>query len=346
MRAIVIERYGSPDCLRERELPLPSPGPGEVRIRVSASGVNFADLLQRLKLYSETPQLPYVPGFEVSGTVDELGPNCGRFQPGDRVVALSRFGGYAQAVCVSENHVRILPEEVPFVDGAAIPVNFLTAWFCLYNMGNIRSGESVLIQGGAGGVGTAAIQLALGTGCEVFATAGSQDKVEFLRGIGAQHPINYRSEDFSQVVREATSGRGVDVVLDGVGGETLKKGYELVAPLGRIISFGLSSAAPGMKRRPLSALLALWRTPAFRPLSLMGRNVGVFGFHLGYLESRRAEVAAAFDQILALTASGRLRPVIDRVFPLTAGGAVAAHERIHQRSNIGKVILSTEASSG
>ena len=341
MRAILIERYGAPDLLRERELPVPNPRPGEVRIKVAAAGVNFADLLQRLKLYSNAPKLPYVPGFEVSGTIEALGERVDRFREGDRVVALTKFGGYAEAACVPETQAHKLPDKITLQDAAALPVNFLTAWFCLYNLGNARRGDHVLIQGGAGGVGTAAVQLALGTGCVVFATAGSGEKVQFLKQLGTQYPINYRSQDFSTVVREATAGRGVEVVLDGVGGETLKKCYELVAPLGRLVSYGLSSAAPAPKRRPLAVLLALWRTPRFSTLSLIGRNAGVFGFHLGYLEGRQAEVNSAFDQILALTSAGRLHPVIDRVFPLTAAGAMAAHNRLHERANIGKVLLST-----
>jgi NADPH:quinone reductase-like Zn-dependent oxidoreductase len=343
MRAIRLEKYGSADGLRERNLTQPEPGPGEISISVRAAGINFADLLQRLRLYANAPGLPYVPGFEVSGTVSKVGDEIGNFAVGERVVALTRYGGYAEKVCVSPEQTRKISGDLSFESAAAIPVTYLTAWFCLNEMARFRSGETVLVHTGAGGVGTAAIQLAKAVGpAAIFSTTSSSTKVDFLREIGVDYPINYRQKDFTEVIRATAGERGVDVILDAVGGETLRKSYEILAPLGRLVSYGLSSAAPSQKRTPLKTFRAWWQTPSFKPLDMIGRNVGVFGFHLGYLGSKEKLVGAAFDQILRMTAENTLRPIIAESFPLTAQGAREAHRFIHQRRNLGKVVLVTD----
>ena len=339
MRAIVLERYGAPEVLAQRDVAGPSPRGREISIRVRAAGVNFADLLQRLGLYGSAPRPPYVPGFEVAGEVLEIGGQVSRFRPGDRVVALTRFGGYAEEVCTDESSAVSLPEGMGYETAAALPVNYLTAWFCLKQMGNLQAGERVLIQTAAGGVGTAAVQLALAAGGEVFATAGSEDKVAFLNALGAQHAINYRTADFTAEIRRLTDREGVDLVLDAVGGETLKKGYALLSPLGRLVSYGLSAAVPGSQRNRVRSLLAWWRTPRFSPIEMIGRNVGVFGFHLALLEGKYELVAAAFAKIIDDVAAGALTPVIARTFALDAEGAAAAHYYLHERRNIGKVLL-------
>lgn len=342
MKAIFLERYGPPEVLVEREVRAPRPGANEVTIRVRASGINFADLLQRAGLYANAPRLPYIPGFEVAGEVAQAGEQVTRFQPGDRVVALTRKGGYAEEVSVLDSAVTMLPGAIGYEQAAALPVNYLTAWFCLFSIGHLQPSERVLIHGGAGGVGIAAIQLAQTHKAELFATAGSEEKVKFLEGLGVEHAINYRSADFLDEIRALTEGRGVDLVLDPVGGETLRRSYRLLAPLGRVVCYGLSSALPGKRRNWIAALGAWWRTPRFNPLRLIGRNVGVFGFHLALLRHKQDQVAKAFDQILEMTTQGILCPVIAATFPLTAQGAIDAHRYLHERRNIGKVLLTSD----
>lgn len=335
-----MERTGPPEVLVERELPEPRPGEGEVGIRVDFSGVNFADLLQRLGLYGHAPKRPYVPGFEVAGTIAEVGQGVREFRPGQRVAALTRFGGYAETVVAPAASVFRLPRAVSLAAAAALPVNFLTAWFCLYRLANVRRRESVLITAAAGGVGTAAVQLAHSTGCTVFAVTGSTHKVRRLKELGADYVIDSSRDDVVEVVARETSPHGLDVLLDAIGGSTLRQLSQLLGPLGRIVTYGMSSAAPGTVRRWGKALLSYWQTPRFSPLDLIERNLGVFGFHLGLLDGRSGEVRSAFEQILALTAGRRITPIVDRVFPLTAEGAALAHRYLHERRNFGKVLLS------
>lgn len=339
MKAIRIERFGAPDVLVERDLPSPEPAAGEIKIKVMAAGVNFADILQRLHLYGNAPRLPYVPGFEVSGVVMETGEGVTQLEIGDRVVSLTRFGGYAEEVIVPAEQAKKISSALGFNEAAALPVNFLTAWMCLFDMGGLKPGEWVLIQTAAGGVGTAAVQLALNRGAHVIGTVGSREKARFVTDLGAQHVICYREEDFVQRVREIRNGHGVDVVLDAVGATTLRRSFDLLDPLGRCISYGLSAAAPRRRQAWIQSLKALLQTPRFSVLNLIQRNVGIFGFHLALLEERRIEVAAAFDEILSLVSEKRIEPKLAKTFPLSASGAAAAHEFIHQRRNLGKVVL-------
>jgi NADPH:quinone reductase-like Zn-dependent oxidoreductase len=339
MDAIYIERTGPPEVLVERQVPAPKPKPDEVRIAVRAAGVNFADLLQRLGLYGSAPKPPYIPGFEVAGEIEAIGADVEHLELGDRVVALTRFGGYAEQVCAVEANTLVLPAGIGFEEAAALPVNYLTAWICMITMGNLRAGERILIHAAAGGVGTAAVQLARNIGAECFATAGSDEKVEFVGELGADHPINYNAQDFVEEIQRTAGERPIDVVLDGVGGRTLRRSYELLAPLGRLVSFGLSDAVVGPTRNFPRALLAWWRTPRFNPIDMIGRNTGVFGFHLAHLDGKHQVVAEAFAEIVRLVQEGELKPIVARTFPMSADGAAAAHRYLHERRNIGKVLL-------
>jgi NADPH:quinone reductase-like Zn-dependent oxidoreductase len=342
MKAILLEKKGPPEVMVEREVPTPEPAADEVRIRVQAAGINFADLLQRLGLYGNAPKMPYIPGFEVSGEISALGSEVSGLKEGDRVVALTRFGGYAGEVCAPKIAVLPVPAELDLTVAASIPVNYLTAWFCLKTMGNVRRGERVLIHNGAGGVGTAAVQLAREDGAEIFATASSEEKLDLLRDLGVQHPINYRASDFAEQIRRISGTRSIDLILDAVGGKTTLEGYKLLAPLGRLVSYGMFEAAPTANRNLLRAWRAWRRTPRFNPIQMIGRNTGVFGFHLALLEGKNDLVAEAFAQIMEMVMAGRLRPIISGSYPLAAAGAAAAHRFIHERRNLGKVLLVNE----
>jgi NADPH:quinone reductase-like Zn-dependent oxidoreductase len=338
MRQVVITRYGKPDVLQLREAADPTPGEGEIRIAVRASGVNFADVMARLGLYPDAPKPPVVVGYEVAGLVDALGTGVTGCRVGDRVLAMTRFGGYADRVVVPALFAFPIPEGLDDASAAAIPVNYLTAFLALYRMANLLEGETVLIHGAGGGVGIAATQLARLRGATVIGTASS-GKHEAIRQLGVQHTIDYRDGNLIANVRRIVGKRGVDVVLDPVGGRSFSDSYRLLAPLGRLIVYGVSSLASGERRNWLQALVTMMRMPRFGPLSLMNRNRGVFGLNLGHLWREHAQLADAMRAILHDIAAGRLQPIVARTFPLEQ--AADAHRFMQSRSNIGKVVLTT-----
>ena len=342
VKAIYLERHGPPEVFRERVVDDPEVSSRSVKLRVAAAGVNFADLLQRLGLYGHAPALPYIPGFEVAGEVVSCGSEVTSVSVGDQVAALISAGGYSDTVVANASAVKKIPLGTSHEEAAAIPVNYLTAWFCLFNFGFLSKGERVLIHTAAGGVGVAAVQLALDKGAKVFATAGSEEKLRFLDQIGVQHRVSYFKPDWAEQIRLLSEPDGIDVVLDSVGGDCLQKSYELLAPLGRLVSFGLSKAVPGPRRNWIKTFLAWWKTPRFSPLELIDRNVAVSGFHLGLLDSKADVVSDAFDQILAKVSAGILTPIVSETFPLSASGAAEAHHFIHARRNKGKVVLVNE----
>jgi NADPH:quinone reductase-like Zn-dependent oxidoreductase len=323
----------------EREVPLAEPGPGEVRVRVAAAGVNFADLMMRAGLYGTVPPRPYSPGFEVSGEVTGLGPGVEGWRIGDRIVAGLRYGGYAQDIVVSVDRVVRCPEALTPIEAAAIPVVFLTAWVCLFEAARVRAGETALILGAGGGVGTAAVQLAVRHGLRVIGTAGLERKRAFVtEELGAESCFDSRS-DWEPAVTEHVGPRGIDVALDPVGGRATAACQRLLGPLGRIVFYGLSEAVPSRRRNMLKAALAWRRTPRFHPTSLITPNIGLLGVHLLHLGAREALLRPALERILSDVEAGELRPIVDRAFPLTREGAVDAHDYLHARKNLGKVVL-------
>ncbi|MEO8522855.1 MAG: medium chain dehydrogenase/reductase family protein [Acidobacteriota bacterium] len=338
MREIVIPRFGAPEVFELRERLDPTPGDGEVRIRVRAAGINFADVLARLGLDPDVPRTPIVVGFEVAGRIDALGRSVVGLAEGDRVVALTRFGGYADTVVVPAAQVFRFPDSLSDAEAAAIPVNFLTAALALYRMAALSPGETVLVQNAGGGVGTAATQLARLRRATVIGTA-SAFKHDALRSFGVDHAIDYRHADVGSEVRKITHGRGADVILDPIGGTSVTDSFRLLAPLGRLIVFGLSASATGERRSRWQAFRAWKRTPSFSPMSIIDRNVGVFGLHVGHLWSEGRALAPLMAMLLNEMAAGRVTPVVARTFPLEQ--AAGAHRFIQSRQNIGKVVLTT-----
>jgi NADPH:quinone reductase-like Zn-dependent oxidoreductase len=338
MRSVWIPRIGPPEVLELRELPDPRPAAGEVRIRVRASGVNFADCMARMGLYPDAPKLPCVVGYEVAGVVDELGTGVSGVAIGDHVIALTRFGGYADVVVVPVGQTVPLPAGMSFEEGAGLPVNYLTAILMLEHFANVRRGDRVLVHGAAGGIGLAAIQLCRLHGAEVIGTA-SASKHATLRQLGVAHAIDYRTSDFESETRRITGGRGVDVVLDPIGGENLRKSYRVLAPLGRLVAFGFSAAAQGTSRKVVTALWQLLRMPRFSPVTLMNDNRAVIGVNLGHLWGETAMLKAQLGRLLEYHRAGHVRPTIDRSFPLEQ--TAAAHAFIQDRRNVGKVVLTT-----
>jgi synaptic vesicle membrane protein VAT-1 len=338
MRQVVIPRFGAPDVLEMRELPDPLPGRTDIRIRIRAAGINFADILARLGLYPDAPKPPMVVGYEVAGKIDEVGRDVVGFAPGDRVVAVTRFGGYADTIVVPATQAFHFPDDLSDAEAAAVPVNYLTASLALYRMAALAPGETVLVHNAGGGVGIAATQLARLRRATVIGTA-SAFKHDALRSFGVDHAIDYRHANVADEVKKLTHGRGVDVILDLIGGRSFTDSYRMLAPLGRLIIFGLSAAAPGERRSLWRALHAWLSTPRFNPMSMINRNRGVFGLHIGHLWDERRQLAPLMDMLVSELSAGRLRPVVARTFPLER--AADAHRFIQSRSNIGKVVLTT-----
>jgi NADPH:quinone reductase-like Zn-dependent oxidoreductase len=338
MRQIWISKAGPPEVLVVKEAPDPHPAAGEMRIRVEASGVNFADIMGRLGLYPDLPRIPVVPGYEVAGRVDAVGGGVDASWVGRDVFASTHFGGYADVVCAPQAQVFARPSNMSHEEGASIPVNYLTAWQLIVVMGGLKAGETVLIHSAGGGVGIAATQIAKHIGAKVIGTA-SAGKHEELRALGVDHLIDYRTEDFEQRARQITDGRGVELILDAVGGDSLKKGYRLLAPTGRLGVFGASSAATKKERGYLGMVSMLANTPwvQFNPLSLMNANKGVFGVNLGHMWGEFDRVRPWMDQLMDLREKGAIKPKIARVFKFDE--AAAAHHFIQDRKNIGKVVL-------
>jgi NADPH:quinone reductase-like Zn-dependent oxidoreductase len=338
-RAILIERVGPPHVLVEREVPLADLGPGDVHLEVHAAGVNFADLMMRAGLYGTVPPRPFSPGFEVAGVVRRVGAQVRGFAPGDRVVALLRHGGYARDVVTPADHVFRYPESLSPAEAAAIPVVFLTAWVCLFEVGHARAGETALVLNAGGGVGTALVQLGVRHGLRVIGTAGDDRKRRYVvESLGAAVCFDSRDDWFAEVERFAGQ-RGVDIALDPVGGPATGRCRRLLAPLGRLVFYGLSRAMPGRRRHWLTAGWAWLRTARFHPLSLVEPNIGILGVHLLHLRGKEPLLRGALETILSAVDRRDLRPVLDRTFPLTREGAVDAHTYLHARHNLGKVVL-------
>ena len=337
MRQLVITRYGDPDVFEVRESPEPTPGEGEVRIRVRAAGINFADVLARLGFYPDAPKPPMVVGYEVAGVVDEVGAGVTTVHTGDRVVALTRFGGYADLVVVPAGQVYRFPDRLSDAEAAAVPVTYLTAALALYRMAALSAGETVLIHNAGGGVGIAATQLARLRRATVIGTA-SAAKHEALRSFGVDHTIDYRHANVASDVKRITRGRGADVILDPLGGSSFGDSYRMLAPLGRLVMLGVSSIA-GDRPNRWRAFKTWWAMKPFDPLSLINRNRGVFGLHLGHLWDERAKLQPLIDLIMTELQAERLVPVVARTFPLER--ACDAHRYIQSRANIGKVVLTT-----
>jgi len=335
MRQIWITKAGAPEVLEVREAPDPDAGAGQVRIRVAAAGINFADLMARVGLYPDAPPLPCVVGYEVSGTIDQVGEGTSGFALGDRVFAMPRFGGYTDTLVIRAEQVFKVPEAMSFAEAAAFPVVYLTAYDMMLFTGNLRPRSRVLIHSAAGGVGLAAIELARTRDCIIFGTA-SPIKHAFLRERGCQHPID-SSGDYVAAVRAVTGDAGVDLILDPVGGKSWGEGYDLLAPCGRLVAFGLSSAASGKKRSLLHAALQVLQVRRFNPMKLMDDNKTVSGTNLGHLFDRLDLLRPQFEALLELHAAGKIRPRVDRTF--TFAEAAAAHHYIHDRKAIGKVVL-------
>ncbi len=319
------------------ERPAPRPGPGQLRVRVHAAGLNFAEVAARQGLYPDAPKPPSVLGYEGAGEVEAVGAGVDAGRIGQRVLFMSDFGAHAEQVVVPQEAAVELPADLSFEAAAAIPVNYATAWQLLFEVARIRPGDRVLVHMAAGGVGTAVLQLARTVqDVTVFGTA-SAGKHGYLRAQGCDHPIDYRTTDYAEVVRELTDGEGVDFVLDPLGGRDWRKGYRILRPGGLLIAYGFANVVRGHRRRPLHVLGQLATVPRFEPMRLMRDNRGVAGVHMGTLARHPGRLRHALTSVVRLAAEGAVRPVVDATYPFEQ--ATEAHRRLEARRNVGKVVL-------
>jgi NADPH:quinone reductase-like Zn-dependent oxidoreductase len=337
MRAVWIPKHGEPEVLEVREGEDPIPGPGQVRIRVRKSGINFAEIMARQGLYQDAPPPPMIVGYEVSGVIDAVGREVTDKNEGQRVLALTRFGGYADTVCVDANLAHVLPEKMTFEEGAALPVSYLTTYHMLFNVFRVRAGDHVLIHQAAGGVGTAANQLCRSVGGVVTYGTASKGKHDYVRKNGCDHPIDYHAADYVTEIRKLTDGRGVHLVLDALGGSDWKKGYSLLRPGGMLIPFGWANMSRQGKRRVPHVLGQLTHMPWWTPMRLMNENKGIAGVNMGHLWGERQMLSEAFAALLRLYERGAIEPHVDRCFPFER--ASEAHAYIEAGLNVGKVLL-------
>ena len=331
MLAIEIARPGGPEVLRPVERPVPKPGPGEVLVRIHAAGVNRPDLLQRQGRYPPPPGASDIPGLELAGTVVDTGPPTDawerRYQVGDLVCALVGGGGYAEYCVAPEPQCLPVPRSIDVVTSAAIPETYFTVWTNLFQRARLRSGQTLLVHGGTSGIGTTAIQLAHATGATVYATAGAPEKCDACERLGAKRAINYKTEDFVQAVRQLTSGRGVDVILDIIGADYLPRNMDALAVDGCLVQIGLQSGAK----------------TEINLAALMQKRMTITGSTLR-IRSVIEKGAIARDvekNVWPMFESGRVAPLIHETLPLTR--ADEAHRHLESGQVIGKILLVPDA---
>ena len=323
MTAIVIRTPGGPEVLVPQERPLPVPGDHEVLVKIAAAGVNRPDVMQRKGLYPPPPGASDIPGLEIAGEVVGLGAKVTRWKPGDMVMGLVAGGGYAELCLVHESHALPVPSNLSMIEAAAIPETFFTVWHNVFERGALKSGETLLVHGGSSGIGTAAIQLAKARGARVITTAGTADKCQACRRLGADVAVNYKQEDFVAATKAATNGRGADVILDMVGGDYIERNYEAAAVEGRVVQIAFQGSPKAMVD--------------FRRIMLKRLNHTGSTLRARSVEDKAAIARAVEEQVLPLIAAGRVKPVIDSTFALAE--AALAHARMESSGHIGKIVL-------
>ncbi|HZT25536.1 MAG TPA: NAD(P)H-quinone oxidoreductase [Pseudolabrys sp.] len=322
MTAIGIKAPGGPDMLVPEERALPKPGPGEILVKVAAAGVNRPDVMQRLGSYPPPPGAPDIPGLEIAGEVAALGADATRWKIGDKVMALVVGGGYAEYALAHESHALSL-SGLSMVEGAAVPETFFTVWHNVFQRGGLKRGETLLVHGGTSGIGTTAIMLAKAFGARVMTTAGSAEKCEACRKLGADVAINYKAEDFVAAVKTATDGKGADVVLDMVGGDYIPRNYEAAAVEGRIVQI----AFQGGPKAEVNFMRLMLKRLHHTGSTLRARSVA----------DKAAIAQAIVENVLPLLAQGKAKPIIFKTFPLRE--AAKAHALMESSAHIGKIVL-------
>ena len=336
MKAILLIKTGNAATAFEiREVEKPSPQDGEVLIKVKAFGLNFADVMARNGMYKEAPPLPAILGYDVAGIVEAIGNHVLNVKVGDRVTAMTRFGGYAAYAVTKASAVTVIPDSIDFAAATALTTQYCTAYYAAAEMMNLHAGDKVLIQSGAGGVGTALIQYAKYKQCEIFATAGSEAKLNYLYSIGVHHPINYVTQDFEKEINLLTTGKGVDAIFDAVGGLSVKKGFRLLAPGGRIACYGAASMSG---KNLLGKLKSALQFGFYHPVMMISPSKSMIGINMLRIADNKSDILQrCLEAVILLAEKGIFAPMVSKVFH--AEEIAKAHDYLGNRDSMGKVVL-------
>ncbi len=337
MKAAYLIKYGSAGIAFEiRETVKPRPKPNQILISVEAFGLNFADVMARLGLYKAAPRLPAILGYDVVGKVVEIGKEVTRIKIGERVTALTRFGGYAEYAIAESNMVFTIPETFSPGVAVALATQYSTAHFLAYNMANLQENDNVLIHAAAGGVGTALTQMALHKKCTVFGTCSSSDKVKYIRQNGVHHPINYKEGDFGEAVQKILGNDGLDAIFDPVGGRSVKKGYRLLRAGGRLFSFGVSRM--NQTKSIFGKLRVAYQFGFYHPLQFLGKSKGIVGINILKVgEENPEKLSKAMEAVVQMTEQGILKPHVGGEFSVTE--IAEAHIFLESRRSMGKIVI-------
>ena len=336
MKSVILTKYGAPEVLKVKEFQDPEPKDNEVRIKVHYAGINFAEIMSRMKLYPGGPKPGSVLGFEASGIVDKIGKNIKDITIGEKVIGLSLSGSYSSHVCIDKNLIIPLPKNFALDEAAAFPVTYVTAYMMIFDLGNLQDGDTFLIHGAGGGVGTAAIQLAKTKNIKIIGTSSSW-KHDKISNMGVEKCIDYNKEDTEKEIMDYTNGKGVDLIIDPIGANNWKLSYRVLSKMGKLIIYGDQNLVKGDKLKPLVTIKEMYSMPKYRPTNLIGNNKAVMGFHLSRFKGCEWKVQRSIKNLLKLVNENDLHPVIDKKFPYYE--ASKAHRHVQNKKNFGKVLL-------
>lgn len=337
MNAAYLIKYGNAEnAFKIRKADKPQQNPNQVLIKVEAFGLNFADVMARLGLYKAAPPLPAILGYDVVGEIEAIGTNVNHVKLGDRVIALTKFGGYAEFALADKEVVYKIPNSFSAGVAVALATQYSTAYFLSHHMANLQENDIVLIHAAAGGVGTALVQMALHKKCIVFGTCGSDEKVAYLKKNGVQYPINYRKNDFEDVVRKIIEKKGLDAVFDPIGGKSVKKDFRLLGAGGRVFSFGVSSM--NQTKTIFGKLRVLWQFGFYHPLQFLSGSKGIVGINMLKVgEENPEKMAKVMQEVILLTEEGILTPHIGGEYQVEQ--LAEAHAFLESRKSMGKIVV-------
>ena len=336
MKSVILTKYGAPEVLQVKELNDLEPLNNEVRIKVHYAGINFAEIMARMKLYPGGPKPGSVLGGEVSGVIDKIGKDVKGLSIGDKVMGLTLSGSYSSQACINANSIIPLPDNFKLDEAAAFPVTYITAYMMMFDLGNLQDGDTFLIHGAGGGVGTAAIQLAKTKNIKIIGTSSSWKHDKLIK-MGVDKCIDYNTDDTEKEIMDFTNGKGVDLAIDPIGAKNWKLSYKVLAKMGKLIIYGDQNLVKGDKLKPIVAMKEMYSMPKYKPMDLMANNKAVMGYHLGRFKDHEWKVKRSIENLVKLVNDNDLHPIIDSKFSFE--DAPKAHRQIQNRKNFGKVLL-------
>ena len=336
MKSVILTKYGAPEVLQVKELKDLKPLDNEVRIKVHYAGINFAEIMARMKLYPGGPKPGSVLGGEVSGEIDQIGKDVSGLSIGDKVMGLTLSGSYSSQACIGADSIIPLPDNFRLDEAAAFPVTYITAYMMMFDLGNLQKGDTFLIHGAGGGVGTAAIQLAKTKNIRIIGTSSSWKHDQLIK-MGVDKCIDYNTDNTEKEIMDFTNGKGVDLAIDPIGAKNWKLSYRVLAKMGKLIIYGDQNLVKGDKLKPIVAMKEMYSMPKYKPMNLMANNKAVMGYHLGRFKGHEWKVKRSIENLIKLVNDNDLHPIIDSKFSFM--DAPKAHRHIQSRKNFGKVLL-------